>query len=548
MSQVSNLDSLLQHNSKSSIVEKKLLLRKISEMKNLPTPSANMMKVMLLLRDEDVKIDALVEAIEKDQSMVAQILKLINSGFYGLRKSVETVEHAIALLGIINIKQVVYSASIMEFFSDDEHLEWNHSYSSSVLMGNFIKENELPGINILPLAMLMHDLGKVVLRRFSPKKYQVALQHAANDKLPIFMIEDAMLQINHAEVGSVLLQKWDSSEDIVKPVLQHHMKEIPEDFIFETALVQFINWADCTCRSIPCYEPTRELMDAAGIDEIDKNYWLDKHSKLIESLEKSPALQRDLTYETKTLEKKQAQSHPVHSHAAQQPAERHPAPAPATAENDTADIISIPKGGHDTAPAAKEVESQKQPPQIVTRIGGSMLSGKELAFMKKTYNQPTEITLPPPSQTPSAVESVESRPEGEGIPQTLENTPVSVDLPMQMFRRNQPTVNIQPMPQPPEEETPLLHDEPGFSGVQRPTQVISRRTGIPVSTPSYPPPEPEPASAAQEVKTSTAPISKEALHNAPPKKEAVDSTPISKWKPAKKGFFARIIDWIKKNS
>jgi HD-like signal output (HDOD) protein len=105
-------------------------------MNNLPALSANVTKVMTLLRDDSAKMESIVEALEKDVSLVAEILKLVNSGFYGLRNTVETVEHAVSLLGIMNLKQVVYSATIMDFFSKDEQQEWNHSYSSSILCSN----------------------------------------------------------------------------------------------------------------------------------------------------------------------------------------------------------------------------------------------------------------------------------------------------------------------------------------------------------------------------------------------------------------------------
>lgn len=265
--------------------EKKLIMTKISEMNNLPALSANVTKVMTLLRDDNTKMELLVESLEKDLSLVAQILKLVNSGFYGLRNTVETVEHAVSLLGIMNLKQVVYSATIMDFFSKDEQQEWNHSYSSSILMSNIIRDNELEGINNLPLAMLMHDLGKVVLRKYSPKKYQLNVQKAKNDKIPVFEMENNVLGINHAEAGAILLEKWKCIDEIIKPVLYHHNVEVPPDFVFETALVQFVNWVDNKVRNVVCPPLSKELMVAAGIEEIDTDYWLNYQRHLADAID-----------------------------------------------------------------------------------------------------------------------------------------------------------------------------------------------------------------------------------------------------------------------
>lgn len=292
MSQGNNPESLQQQ--KTVDVERRMLLKRISEMENLPTPSASVMKTMLLLRNEEVQMDQLIGAIEKDQSLVAQILKMVNSSFYGLRSSIDSVGRAVTLLGTANVKRLVYSASIMEFFSEDEQVEWDHSYSCSVMMANLIKENEIPGVSNLPLAMILHDIGKVVLRRFCPQKYKIVMMSAAKSKSPMYQIEAEALHFSHAEAGAIMLEKWASLDEIVMPVLQHHREDVPQEYVFETALVQFVNWIDCSVRGIPCLPPSRELMDAAGIEGIEKDYWIEYQTKLIDGLEGGGTTVRDL--------------------------------------------------------------------------------------------------------------------------------------------------------------------------------------------------------------------------------------------------------------
>ncbi|OGV34764.1 MAG: hypothetical protein A2020_09585 [Lentisphaerae bacterium GWF2_45_14] len=279
---------------KSLEFEKKMILQKINGMTNLPTPGNSIMKVMLLLRDEDVAMRELIESIKQNQSLVARILKLVNSGYYGLRKSIDSVDRAVNLLGILKVKQLVYSASIMDMFSQDEQDEWNHAYSSSVLMSDIMEAHEIPAASNLPLTVLMHDIGKVVLRRFSPKKFQMAVASAHRENIPVFESEDSVIHINHAEVGRWLLEKWQMTEDIYIPVGWHHSIELPpEQFIVEVALVQFTNWVDCVAREIPCPPPTKELMDTAGFEEIDNEYWIDYQRGVIASIEQKEGIPVD---------------------------------------------------------------------------------------------------------------------------------------------------------------------------------------------------------------------------------------------------------------
>lgn len=420
--------NILSQNLKTSEIEKKMLLKKIKEMQNLPMPSANVMKVMLLLRDEDVKMYHLIPAIEKDQVLVAQILKLINSGYYGLRKTIDSVERAVNLLGILNIKHIVYSASIMELFTDDEKIEWDHAYSASVLMSSILKENEIPAESNLPLSMLMHDIGKVVLRRFSPKKYQMVLAHSANDKIPSFKVEEALFQLTHADAAGILMEKWEMTEELIKPVTYHHREDVPEDYIMETCLLQFVNWVDCTARGILCLPPSRELLAAAGFEEIDKTYWVDYQRKFIENLEGEQKKEKHIS--SGTLERP-----PKEPKAIKAPPVTVPVVAPV------------------------DVEAENEP------VEEKPLSDKELEFLKRMGKTPVQAA-PKAQPPPKAVFDVAA-----SVP-VPEKTNDSTDLSTVVQKSDTAKVDRNAVrkksadsetPHPTEKTKRILHEEPkGF--------------------------------------------------------------------------------------
>ncbi len=267
--------------------EKMMLLKKISEMDNLPSPGKNIIKISQLLRDESVTIPIVVAEIEKDQTLVSSILKLINSGFYSMRSAIESVGHAVNLLGLQNVKQLVYSASVMDFFDKDQKIDWEHSYSSSVLMTQLIKENALPVSETLSIAMLMHDLGKVVLQLFNPKKYKMVRETAAREEIPVWQAEEKILKINHAEVAEIILEKWDMDKSIITAISMHHnYNELPNEYLLDLALIQFVNWVDSSARAIPCVYPSKTLLDAAGLAELDRGYWMRYQRDQIEKINK----------------------------------------------------------------------------------------------------------------------------------------------------------------------------------------------------------------------------------------------------------------------
>lgn len=284
MPQNDRIDSLIRQ-MRPSQTDRQTLLKSVLALDNLPVPSPSIMKSLLLLRDDNVKMELLVESIERDQTLVAQILKLVNSGFYGLRRTVDSVEKAITMIGLVNVKRMVYSASIVDFFSDEEQVEWCHSYSSSLLASAIIAEKELHDCGSLHLSMILHDIGKVALRRFSPRKYNFALQNAMAHRMPVCKVEDSLFQMNHAEAGALLLAKWNIGDEVVKPVLHHHCESVPPEMGLQVAVAQFANWVDSRVRGISAGEPSLALLDMAGLLDLDSNYWMNYQSNLIQSLE-----------------------------------------------------------------------------------------------------------------------------------------------------------------------------------------------------------------------------------------------------------------------
>jgi HD-like signal output (HDOD) protein len=141
-------------------------------------------------------------------------------------------------------------------------------------MDNLISSNDLGVNKSLSLAMLLHDIGKVVLKRYSPQKYKMAQLIAKNERKPLYKVEETIIQVSHAEAGSVLMDKWEMDDDLVIPVMYHHRDELPQDYIIETALIQLVNWIDNQARDMSIAPPSKELLAHIGFDDVDKTAYI----------------------------------------------------------------------------------------------------------------------------------------------------------------------------------------------------------------------------------------------------------------------------------
>ena len=289
--------------------QKKILKHKIRNLPNLPTLPANVIMTLNYLREPEVDIRKVVAAVSRDQIILAQIMKLINSGFYGLRAKVESVGHAVNLLGVNKLKELLLTVSVMEPLAHKDPQLWFHAYSSFRLMTTLLADCPELGVAAnLPLTMLMHDIGQVVLERLNPVSHRIAVESShANDKA-LFHFEQKLLGVDHGEAGGWLMEFWEMPEDITVPIACHHSTDIPPKFVRETVLVKIVDAIDCAVRSIPHEFPPDAWLDAAGIAEFDHEFWIGEHAQSVEKLDASnPAIGEN----TQKIKRQTASAAPV---------------------------------------------------------------------------------------------------------------------------------------------------------------------------------------------------------------------------------------------
>ena len=330
------INNLIKDIPKTSQLEQKLLQARIKELESLPLPSCTMLELSTILKADPIDLNAVANCFAHDHVMLAQMLRIFYRSFPGVNPT--SPLDAVAMLPIDRIQSLTYIPHILETFGDREEQEWNHAYSCRILMESILDDNGIDNPELIRAAHL-HDIGKNVFRDWSPKKYKLVENHAnASREVPLYKLENAVLQIDHAKAGAELLKAWGFSEAVWRVVEQHHNHDDdpPETFVFETALLQFVNYIDCKVRGIPCEPPSAKLMKKARIAEIDEEGYLGSQKALIDRLRANDneAIRKSVV--TKMLElEKQIQAQQAAEAAAAEPVEEieeEPAPAPEPVE------------------------------------------------------------------------------------------------------------------------------------------------------------------------------------------------------------------------
>ena len=212
--------------------EKKLRII-VDKIHNLPTPPIVFTQITKVINNPDTSAYEIGGIIAEDPALTAKVLKLTNSSFYGIPRTITNVKQAIVILGLEAVKSLVISASVFDAFSknkslDSDYLEnfWRHSLSVAFMAkitARFINASNLQEAEIAFSGGLLHDIGKLIIISHLPDEYsRIKAVQEKNPKAPGIDIEKSVMEFTHADLGSYMAGKWNLPEEICDAISNHH--------------------------------------------------------------------------------------------------------------------------------------------------------------------------------------------------------------------------------------------------------------------------------------------------------------------------------------
>lgn len=164
------------------------------------------------------------EVISHDPALSAQLLKLVNSAFYGFTSPIDTISRAVTVIGNRELRTVILSASVATVFNRiaPELVDMDDFWHRSVYAGLVAKKlAETQGNSrneALFLTGLLHDVGKIVLFSYRPEQAGLILAQAAETGRPLYQVEQEILNFTSAELGAELLESWKLGQNLWLPI------------------------------------------------------------------------------------------------------------------------------------------------------------------------------------------------------------------------------------------------------------------------------------------------------------------------------------------
>lgn len=204
------------------------LQKAVGALQSLPSPPQRYFNLVEALNQPEVSLTAIAEMISGDVGMIAKVLQLVSSSFFGLGRRITSVSEAAAYLGLDTLKSVVAMAEVFTRPNDlgipGFLLEDLESHSLRVgIVAKRITTEEGGSVTMAEeafLAGVLHDCGKLVLAESNPMKYRQVVKKAA--ELGWSGAERKMFGDSHAHVGAYLVGLWGMSDSVVEAVAFHH--------------------------------------------------------------------------------------------------------------------------------------------------------------------------------------------------------------------------------------------------------------------------------------------------------------------------------------
>lgn len=183
-------------------------------------------EVLRLLNDPKVATDACVDALRLDVGLSTNVLRLANSPVFFFRRAVETLEHALVVLGRRRLRDLVVATAyaktipaVLPGYDLDGRHFWAHCAAVATYSEAIGRHLGTRHTSELFTAGLLHDCGKL-LGSDAIDTADVDLGPMSVD--PGRVSASAAHGAKHAKAGALLAKSWDMPALFVGAAKFHH--------------------------------------------------------------------------------------------------------------------------------------------------------------------------------------------------------------------------------------------------------------------------------------------------------------------------------------
>lgn len=209
------------------------LRERIRSLGKLPAMPEMGQRILQLRAAHEPDIKKLADIVERDPSLAAQVMRYARSPFFGYRGAVDSVRVAMSrVLGYDMVMNLALGLATARPFRIPKtgplglDAFWRHAVYSAALtqaLSGVVAPGIRPPSGMAYLAGLSHNFGHLLIGHlFRDEFIAVNKMVEEHPERPVTAIEMETLGVDHAEVGSMLMEYWKLPDEIVVAIREHH--------------------------------------------------------------------------------------------------------------------------------------------------------------------------------------------------------------------------------------------------------------------------------------------------------------------------------------
>jgi HD-like signal output (HDOD) protein len=216
------------------------LANQVESLFSLPEVALRINEVLNSSEPSNIELE---EIIITDPALTANILKIVNSAYFGFPGTIDTVSRAITIIGLKELRNLVITTAVTTSFKGipaelvDMDIFWFHSVTSGVIAKILAKKTKHPEYERLFIGGLLHSIGKLIYFSQYPELAREILSVKDRGEEAMITAELEKLGFTYAELGAEFLKHWKLPPSIWQMINNHLDPVNAKDFKRDACLL-----------------------------------------------------------------------------------------------------------------------------------------------------------------------------------------------------------------------------------------------------------------------------------------------------------------------
>ncbi len=217
------------------------------EHQNLPTPRQSAIQLIQACTRPNITAKELAGLAEKDAALTIELLRVVNTPFFGFGREVKSVARAVTVLGHRALRNMALCFAVKDALRPDDiagldsKRHWEETLRHAVAAKLLAEKAALDGEECFTLGLLQ-DCGLFIMFLNDPLPAGEVTKFLNADPDTRLGLERERFGFTHDAVAAFLCERWNLPEEIILALGMHHRLETDEDIPAQSRLLLCADW------------------------------------------------------------------------------------------------------------------------------------------------------------------------------------------------------------------------------------------------------------------------------------------------------------------